>query len=178
MELFCVLIVWLHDYAFAKTCRILHQKEWIIPCKSFFLKFKKRNGKVISYPSTSFSLSAQRRPQPVFFFFFFQCWSYNDTPVVEIESRLAEIFLGMIFFLRILKPGNHLFHYIISQLFWLTDLFFHLSYTKLLELRMKCLFSYPGVSRIYLVYLTPSGYSVSICWKNRSLVLSTKEMWK
>ena len=28
--------LWLHDYTFVKTCRILHQKEWIVPCKNFF----------------------------------------------------------------------------------------------------------------------------------------------
>ena len=55
----------------------------------FFFKFKKRNGKVISYPSTSFNLSAQRQPQCNAGLMTFQWWKFR--------VRLVEIFWGMIF---------------------------------------------------------------------------------
>jgi len=64
---------------------------------------------MISYPSTFFNLSAQRQPQCSAGLMTFQWWKFR--------VRLVEIFWGMIFFFRIFKLGNHLFHCIILQFF-------------------------------------------------------------
>lgn len=89
---------------------------------------------------------------------------------------IREIFLEMMV-VSALAPGNLLLHY--NILYWsflggLQIYFLPSPSPKTVSLLRACLFSYLGVPRIYLVYLTPSGYSTNICWRNTSPTLSTE----